>query len=209
MDADGPEAGKEAVEEDDVDGKRYEIATGEDWHCLNEGIQGVKSKASERSDCFGLVMDEMQVSVYLGVVQQPMKPVRQKLVVYDVNEQVEGKERRELEGVLHLREVRIPDFDEVDQRCLPEDVQGRPLQIMQVALLLKLQLLLTRSELPFEQHVEQQVREAAEREVQAHRQHQSHSAAREVLVHDWPLGSEGLPIADQHPRVAEVRPGCG
>ena len=102
MDADGPEAGKEAVEEDDVDGKRYEIATGEDWHCLNEGIQGVEGKPSERSDCFGLVMDEMQVSVYLGVVQQPMEPVRQKLVVYDVNEQVEGKERRELEGVLHL-----------------------------------------------------------------------------------------------------------
>lgn len=83
-------------------------------------------------------MDEMQIFVYLRMVQQAMEPVGEELVVYEVNYQVDRKERRELEGVLHLREVRISDLDEIDQRGLTEDVQGRPLQIMKIAFLLKL-----------------------------------------------------------------------
>lgn len=40
-----------------------------------------------------------------------MEPVGQKLIVNDMNEQVKRQKRRDLEGVLHLREVRISDFD--------------------------------------------------------------------------------------------------
>lgn len=57
------------MEENDINGNWHEVATGEDWHCLDEGIQGVEGESGERSHCFRLVVDEVQVSVYFGVVE--------------------------------------------------------------------------------------------------------------------------------------------
>ena len=57
------------MEQNDINRNRHEVATGENRHCLDEGIQRVKGKSSERSYCLRLVMDEMQVSVYFGVVE--------------------------------------------------------------------------------------------------------------------------------------------
>lgn len=57
------------MEQNDINRNRHEVATGENRYCLDEGIQRVKGKSSERSYCLRLVMDEMQVSVYFGVVE--------------------------------------------------------------------------------------------------------------------------------------------
>lgn len=82
------------MEEDDIDRDGDEVATGENRNSLDEGIQGVKGKSSERSHCLGLVMDEMQIFVYLRMVQQTMEPVSEELIIHEVNEQVKRKERR-------------------------------------------------------------------------------------------------------------------
>ncbi len=74
----------------------------------------MEGKPSEGRDCLRDMVDCMQVTVYLGVVQQPMKPVGEELVVKDMQEEVEGQQGVPLQGVLHLREVRIAQFDEGD-----------------------------------------------------------------------------------------------
>ena len=157
VNADRPQRSEKPVRQNHVDGNGQEIAAGENRHCLNEGIQRVEGEASERSHCLGFVVDEMQVPVYFGVVQKAVEPIGEKLIVCDVQQQVERQHGVPAEGVLRFGKIGIAEFDQIDQWRLAEDVQRRPLEIVPVALSLVLQLLLARSEPLLPPHVQHQV----------------------------------------------------
>ena len=69
VDAEGPQTGGYSVSQYKVDGDGYEVAAGEDGDCLDEGINRVEGEASVGSDCFGHVVDQVDMFVPDRVVE--------------------------------------------------------------------------------------------------------------------------------------------
>jgi hypothetical protein len=117
-----------------VDRDGQEVTTGEDGDRLDEGVQRVEGEPGEGSNRPRFVVDEVQVLVDPRVVQQPVEPVGEELVIRHVQKQVDRQHGIPHEGVLHPREVRIADFDKIYQGSLAEDVQRGPLDVVPVGL---------------------------------------------------------------------------
>lgn len=107
--------------------------------------------------------------------------------------------------VLHLREVRIAQFDQSHQRSLTQDVQEGPLDIMPEKFLLHLQLLPTRCESLLSPDIQDKIGKATQEEVKGNCEDKRHHASREILVEEWPRRTKGLPVADQERRMTVVR----
>ena len=123
VDAKSPETGEHAVGKYDVYMDWDKVATGEDWYCLDESVEGVEGKSSEGRYSFGFVVDCVEVAVDGGVVQQSVGPVCEELVIDNMEEEVEQHNWSKVELVLYFGVVRVAQFDETDQRGLPENVE--------------------------------------------------------------------------------------
>ena len=81
------------------------------------------------------------------MMQNPMHPICEELIIYHMQKEVKEQNWFQLNRILNLRKVGIPDFNDIDDRGLPSNVKNRPFDVMIVGLLLVLVLQLFRSEL--------------------------------------------------------------
>ncbi len=102
MDTEGPNRSGRRMQEHDIDVYGDEVATGEHGSSLYEGVQRVEGEPCEGGHSFGCMVDGMKVPVDLGMMQQPVSPIGQELIVADMKEEVHygGKAEREL--ILHF-----------------------------------------------------------------------------------------------------------
>ena len=143
------------------------------------------------------------------MVQQSVEPIGEELIVCDMQDEVEGQHRLPAEGILRFRKIGIAQLDQIDQRCLTHYVQGRPLHIVPVPLLLKFDFLFARSELLLPPYVQHQVRKTTQQKVESQRKNKCDCTPRQIFVKHGPLGSHWLPVSDQKGRMAVVRPRLG
>lgn len=123
MNADCPETSGETVGKDQVDVDWNEVATGEDWNRLDEGIQRVEGEPSKRGDCSRGVVNDVDLFVYRGMVKQPMPPIGQELIIAHMEKQVKRSHCCESPLVLHFGVVRVSHLDERYKRRLSQNVE--------------------------------------------------------------------------------------
>ena len=138
-----------------------------------------------------------------------MEPVGEELIVCDMQDEVEGQHGLPAEGVLCFGKIGVAQFDQIDQRCLADDVQGRPLQIVPVGLSPKFHFLFARSELLLPPHVQHPVGKPTQQKVESQCKNKCDCTPRQIFVEHGPLGSHWLPVANQKGRMAVVRPRLG
>lgn len=80
MDTDSPKTGSQSMRKDQVDVDWNKVATGEDRKGLDECIKRVECKSSKGSDCFGVVMNDVNFFVYSWMMKKTMSPVGEKLI---------------------------------------------------------------------------------------------------------------------------------